>query len=139
LLVFLGLWTWKLLEPNPVPEALSEHLKGDVRFAAAKSLHACGYGFLTLLAVTLPVPNYWRWFFAGLLALHGVATEIGQTYVPGRTGSVRDVLIDWVGVGLALLVWRVVVWRTARRLSSVPAGTSCCAARDGQKPAEESW
>ena len=33
LLVFLGLWTWKLLEPNPVPEAVSEHLTGDVRFA----------------------------------------------------------------------------------------------------------
>src|SRR4051794_16806626 len=53
LLVFLGLWTWKLLEPNPVPEAISEKLKGDARFVAAKSLHAGGYAFLTLLAVTL--------------------------------------------------------------------------------------
>jgi VanZ family protein len=108
LLVFLGLWTWKLLEPNPVPEAISEKLQGDMRKAAAKSLHAGGYAFLTLLAVTLPLPNYWRWFLAGLLALHGVATEIGQTYVPGRTGSVRDVLIDWGGIGLGVLVWRLV-------------------------------
>ena len=86
-LVFLGLWTWKLLEPNPVPEAISERLKGDVRVFAAKSLHAGAYAFLTVLAVTLPVPNYWRWFLVGLLALHGVATEIGQTFVPGRDGQ----------------------------------------------------
>jgi VanZ family protein len=107
LLVFLGLWTWKLLEPNPVPEAISEKLKGWERFAAAKTLHVSGYCFLTLLTVTLPLPNYWRWFLAGLLALHGVATEIGQTFVPGRTGSVRDVLIDWGGVCAAVLIWRV--------------------------------
>jgi VanZ family protein len=107
LLAFLGLWTWKLLEPNPVPEAVSSKLQGPVRVVAAKGLHACGYAFLTLLAVTLPVPNYWRWFFAGLLALHGAATEIGQTYVPGRVGSVRDVLIDWGGVLLGVLVWRL--------------------------------
>jgi VanZ family protein len=121
LLVFLGLWTWKLLEPNPVPEAVSEHLRdADVRFAAAKLLHACGYAFLTLLAVTLPAPNYWRWFFAGLLALHGVATEIGQTFVPGRFGSVRDVLIDWAGIVLAVVAWRLWARRTARRNESWP-------------------
>jgi VanZ family protein len=106
LLVFLSLWTWKLLDPHPVPEAISAKLKGDWRFVAAKSLHAGAYSFLTLLAVTLPLPNYWRWFLAGLLALHGVATEIGQTYVPGRTGSVWDVLIDWGGVCAAVLIWR---------------------------------
>jgi hypothetical protein len=107
LLVFLGLWTWKLLEPKPVPEALSGQLTDDEQFAAAKGLHACAYGFLTLLAVGLPVPNVWRWYFAGLLALHGVATEIGQTFVPGRHGCVRDVLIDWAGVCGAVVVWRM--------------------------------
>ena len=115
LLTFLGLWTWKLLESNPVPEAISAKLQGPVRYAAAKGLHACCYAFLALLAVTLPVPNSWRWFFAGLLALHGVATEIGQTYVPGRTGSAIDVLIDWGGVLLGLLVWRLWARKAAPR------------------------
>jgi VanZ family protein len=105
LLVFLSLWTWKLLEPHPVPDAVVEQL-GDLKLLAAKSLHACAYAFLAVLAVSLPVPSYWRWYLAGLLAFHGVATEIGQTFVPGRTGSVRDVLIDWTGVGAGLLVWR---------------------------------
>jgi len=115
LLVFLGLWTWKLVEPNPVPEQLARRLSGDERFAAAKALHAGGYAFLTVLAVALPVPNYWRWFLAGLLALHGVATEVAQTFVPNRFGSVRDVLIDWAGVLLG-----VVAWRVARRRGAAP-------------------
>ena len=105
LLVFLGLWTWKLLEPNPVPEAVSARLKGDWRLLAAKSLHVGAYAFMTVLAVSLPVSGYWRWFLVVLLALHGVATEIGQTFVPGRGGSARDVLIDWAGVGLGVLCW----------------------------------
>ena len=105
LLVFLGLWTWKLLEPNPVPEAVSAWLPGEWRFGAAKSLHVGAYAFLTVLAVSLPVSGYWRWFVVGLLALHGVATEIGQTFVPGRGGSARDVLSDWAGVGLGVLCW----------------------------------
>ncbi len=107
LLTFFGLWTWKLLEQQPVPESISAQLTEDERFGAAKSLHMVGYGFLTILAVMLPVPNYWRWFFVGLLALHGVATEIAQTYIPGRTGRVMDVVIDWGGITLGVLIWQV--------------------------------
>ena len=103
--VFLGLWTWKLLDPNPVPEAVSAWLPGEWRFGAAKSLHVGAYAFLTVLAVSLPVSGYWRWFLVVLLALHGVATEIGQTFVPGRGGSARDVLIDWAGIGLGVAFW----------------------------------
>lgn len=115
LLALFGLWTWKLLEPDPVPQAISAKLQGEARFVAAKGLHACGYALITLLTVTLPVPNYWRWFLAGLLAVHGVATEIGQTFVPGRFGSVRDVLLDWGGIVCGLIAWRLLVWRAARR------------------------
>jgi len=115
LVVFLGLWTWKLIEPTPVPESLSKRLGDRARFVAAKGLHAGGYCFLTVLAVALPVPTRWRWRLAGLLALHGVATEIGQTYVPGRFGSARDVFIDWVGVGLGVLMWQLWSRRAAAR------------------------
>ena len=111
-LTFLGLWTWKLLEPHPVPEEISERLeRAGLSFVAAKSLHAGSYAFLAILAATLPVPRRWRYFLVGLLVWHGVATEIGQTYVPNRSGNVRDVLIDWFGVTLGLLALR---WWNAR-------------------------
>jgi VanZ family protein len=110
---FLGLWTWKLLEPNPVPEDLHEGLEqAGLSFAVAKCLHATGYAFLTALAFTLPVRRRWNWIFVGFLVLHGAGTEIGQTFVPNRTGRVRDVLIDWFGIGLGLLA--VFVWKKAR-------------------------
>src|SRR6185369_7859255 len=96
---FLGLWTWKLLEPNPIPEALQEEIPTDLKFILAKSLHAGAYAFLTVLAATLPVRPPYFWAVIVVLALHGVGTEIGQTYVPNRSGSGRDVVIDWFGVG----------------------------------------
>ena len=71
------------------------------------------YAFLTVLAATLPVRRPYFWAVVIVLAMHGVGTEIGQTYVPGRGGSKRDVAIDWVGVGLGLLTlhgWKS--WRS---------------------------
>ncbi|MBY0461462.1 MAG: VanZ family protein [Gemmataceae bacterium] len=116
--VFLGLWTWKLLEPYPVPESLAGRLGVDWKFYLSKTLHCGAYAFLTVLAMTLPLRRYWRWYFVGLLLLHGVGTEIGQLYVPNRYGSVRDVVIDWVGVGLGLLT----CWVAARRFAATRAG-----------------
>lgn len=115
LLSFLGLWTWKLLEPTPVPEELARRLQEEWKFVLAKCLHAGGYAFLTALAVTLPVPRRWRWFFVAFLALHGAGTEIGQTFVPNRTGTVRDVLIDWGGIALGVLAWRAWKWASGGR------------------------
>ena len=118
-LVLLGLWTWKLLEPHPVPEGIREGLeKAGLSFIAAKTLHAAGYAFLTVLAFTLPVPRRWKWIIVGFLVLHGVGTEIGQTFVPSRTGRVRDVLIDWLGIGLGLLA--VFAWRRYCMAKSPP-------------------
>jgi hypothetical protein len=108
----LSLWTWKLLEPNPVPEQVREMLSwwDWLPFLAAKALHAGGYATLTLLAgIAVPGRRGKRVALAFLL-LHGVGTEIGQTFVPNRGGSVRDVLIDWAGiaagVGLGWHWWR---------------------------------
>jgi len=113
LLLFLVLWTWKLLEPHPVPEEISEGLaKAGLSYIAAKTLHAAGYAFLAILAVTLPAPRRWRGFLVGLLVWHGIATEIGQTFIPNRTGRVRDVFIDWLGIGLGLLA--VLLWKRRR-------------------------
>jgi VanZ family protein len=103
-LVLLALWTWKLLEPIPVPESVTGGLSADLKFILAKTLHAVVYAILTILGITLT--QRWKWWLVGFLLLHGVGTEIGQTFVPNRSGSVRDVLIDWVGIGCGVgMVW----------------------------------
>lgn len=105
--VFLGLWTWKLLEPNPVPEAVRSGIPTDLKFILAKILHAGAYAFLTVLAAFLPVRRPYFWMVVLTLAIHGMGTEIGQTYVENRHGSVLDVLIDWFGIGLGLMALAV--------------------------------
>jgi VanZ family protein len=106
-LLFLGLWTWKLLEPNPVPEEVTRGLSVGVKFLLAKSLHVGAYAFLTVLAGLLPVRRPYFWLVIVVLVLHAVGTEIGQSFVRNRSGSVRDVLIDWAGIGLGLLACRL--------------------------------
>jgi VanZ family protein len=101
---FLALWTYELLAENPVPESVSRAIPNEWKFWLAKGLHVAAYAFLTVLAGLLPVPRLVFWLVVALLVLHGIATEVGQTFVAGRHGSLRDVVLDWVGVGLGLLV-----------------------------------
>jgi VanZ family protein len=113
--VFLSLWTWKLLEPYPVPESVRGGLaSAGLSYVAAKSLHLGGYAFLTVLGATLS--RRWQWWVVAFLMLHGVGTEIGQTFVRNRTGTVTDVLIDWVGIGAGVLVVRW--WNSPARRAS---------------------
>ncbi len=114
--VLLALWTWKLVSPNPVPDEVRSGLESaGLSLAAAKTLHLSGYALLAALAGTLPVPRYGRVFLVGLLVLHGVATEVVQTFVPNRTGKASDVLIDWVGIAVGALVAQIWTLRGGTR------------------------
>jgi VanZ family protein len=122
-LVLLGVWTWKLLEPYPLPESVDRQISEDWRFWLAKSLHAGVYAFLTVFAALLPIRRAYFLAIVGVLALHGVGTEIGQTYVPSRHGCVRDVIIDWAGVSAGLFSLWVsgFGWRLTGRPSTAEA------------------
>jgi VanZ family protein len=102
----LIVWTWKLVEPNPVPAALEQELPADWRFWLSKAVHF-GMYFILFLLGTGGLRSRWRWGVAGLLLLHAGLTELIQTWVPHRHGSLRDVLIDGGGVaaGLFLSEW----------------------------------
>jgi len=39
-----------------------------------------------------------------LSALYAASDEFHQTFVPGRAGRLLDVVVDWLGAGLALLL-----------------------------------
>ncbi len=106
--VGLTLWTWKLLDPHPVPDEVSAALSfwGEwLPFLAAKGLHVTGYAFLAV-AGQLAVTRRYRPLVAALMVAHGAATEVGQTYVPGRHGNRRDVAIDAAGVAAGTLLLR---------------------------------
>jgi VanZ family protein len=105
---FLGFWTYELLSPNPVPRSILDMIPVEWRFYLAKGLHVGSYAFLTLLAAFLPIPRMYFWLVVGGLILHGVGTEIGQTYVAKREGSIRDVILDWVGVLVCLVILEIV-------------------------------
>ncbi len=57
-------------------------------------------GALLLRALRSEVPG----FVAGVA--YAISDELHQHFVPGRRGAPLDVLIDAVGVGLGILVWR---------------------------------
>ena len=85
---------------------LAEGIPTDWKFWLAKMLHTGAYTFLTLLARWLPVRRTVFWCVVCSWPCTEWEREIGQTYVPNRHGCVRDVMIDWVGIGMGLVVVR---------------------------------
>jgi VanZ family protein len=77
--------------------------------------HVGAYGVLALLVryavAGLPSPG---WLALGITIAYGVSDEVHQTFVPSRSGTIRDVLIDGASAGAALgALW---FWqRTQRR------------------------
>lgn len=117
----LAVWSWLLVKPQPFPE-LSRQLSDWnelLPFLAAKSLHMTGYATLAVLAAAGWSARWRRWMVL-LVVAHGPLSELAQ-YLgnlwlnTGRTGCVRDVIVDWVGVSAGLGIWLGVRrwWRRA--------------------------
>ena len=116
----LAVFTYLLLTPEPPkpPVQADDWLV----FLFYKSGHAGGYAYLAAVGYLLPrVPRY-RWAVVGFMMFHGVMTETIQALVPElhRHGCIQDVLIDWSGiaVGVVLARW---VSRPGRTENSAPA------------------
>ena len=98
-------WTAALVTPYPV-HAGRAVLPAGSHFPIAKLLHIGAYAFLTVLSAWLGVRDGRRWWLLVFLSLHGMGTEFVQQWVPERSGSVSDVLIDHVGIALGFaLSW----------------------------------
>jgi hypothetical protein len=101
-LLLLAACTAALLSSS-APEIGDRIVPTPLQFAAAKALHLGMYGSLAFGVGWLA--SGWRLrgvLWAALLA-HGALTEVGQLFVEGRTGSVRDVFIDAAGLALGAL------------------------------------
>jgi VanZ family protein len=97
---------------------------------ARKCAHLTEYAILALLfwrAIRQPFradPRPWSWPQAVtavvFVALYAATDEYHQSFVPGREGSVRDVLIDTLGAALGMLcLWQIWNWR--RRKPAITA------------------
>lgn len=81
-------------------------------FLVKKGGHIFAYGVLAILARRLGVGD------AGALAIvfaYAISDEVHQRFVPGRTGTAIDVLIDLLGAILSLAFLRLLPqhWREA--------------------------
>jgi VanZ family protein len=95
-------------------------------FYIRKGGHVFGYGLLSILLFrawreTLPAPGdpkwTWRWATIAVLGTALVASldEWHQSFIPSRTGTPRDVLLDTcAGIAAQILVLLWLKLRTAR-------------------------
>ena len=105
---------------------ISSHQFEQLHFFIRKTAHFTVYGILSWLAflawrTTLPAPRRWTLGWAGLaMTVVFVAAsldEFHQTFVPSRTGSSRDVMLDLIGA-LFFQIMIAVFLRERRREQS---------------------
>lgn len=97
---------------------------------ADKIEHAVGFAvpvLLILLAIALRGPMSWQWpnmrtgvFVVAIFAAHGVVSELVQhQWYRYRTGDPLDVLADWVGIAVGMLLIRLILLRRYRAVESL--------------------
>ena len=89
------------LFPNTTPETLAV-----VHFVTRKLAHFTEYAILGFLAARAFRPSTRHWFLisVGLIVSYALIDEYHQSFVPSRSGSVFDSLIDMAGGLTALIV-----------------------------------
>jgi VanZ family protein len=115
-LLFLAAWTIALLTPQPVQLA-QEVLPDQDTFYFGKSLHIGAYAFLVILTAWLKATNRVRWICLAFLSFHAFATEFLQQFVPERSGSLRDVGLNHLGLALGLIL-TVPMWRPSKAVKA---------------------
>jgi VanZ family protein len=106
---------------------LSETKLKIFQFVVRKAGHFTEYAILALLAARASrtssrelLRNRWFWASLLLVVAYSLSDEFHQSFVPSRTGSIYDCMIDSFG-GLVALVFLAV---QKRRRSSFEAGES---------------
>lgn len=104
---------------------ISEAGLTQVHFFVRKAAHVTEYGVLALLAArafltSSRAPLRRKWWLASfaLVAAVALADEYNQSFLPSRTGTIYDSLLDMFGGGLALaalVALRAVRGRRKRR------------------------
>lgn len=97
----------------------SEETLGLVHFFVRKGAHFTEYAVLALLAARAflsssqpPLRRHWFMWSLTLVVLYALSDEFHQTFVPSRTGSIYDSMIDITGGLTALLL--LMLWRKGK-------------------------
>ena len=100
---------WRMFGQRP-----SEHSVNDLNFLWRKSTHVVAYGILSALwfrGLRAEKEPRWlaRWAWTAIAIAAAVATvdEVHQMFVPSRTASVFDVLLDTGGATVAQTLIRL--------------------------------
>lgn len=76
----------------------------DWEFTVRKVGHMAVFGTLFLLWWRA-LPERTPWIAVVITVAYAISDEYHQTLVEGRSGTVRDVLVDTLGVAVAWLTW----------------------------------
>ncbi len=92
---------------------------GFLDLLVKKGGHFLAYAILAVLVQRAWPPGSASWGWALLItAVYAISDEIHQTYIPGRLGSLADVLIDTSGGLAALLLNHYRIFGNRNRLSA---------------------
>ena len=110
---------WKIL--HWFHPGISRQTFNTIHFLVRKSAHFCTYGLLSMFAFfswrgTLPRATRWspRWCALALVLTFLAASldEFHQTFIPSRTGTFHDVVLDLAGAVFFQLVLALVLSRS---------------------------
>ena len=107
LLVWMGLIYW--FSDQSQPFTMPQSWLQDVVGVAG---HFTGYAVLALLWRRALAPRRAATLAFVLTLLYALSDEFHQTFVPGRSGNVPDLLVDAAGAGLGL--WLACRWKSHR-------------------------
>ena len=101
---------------NEQPEEVQEKVVENLQFIVRKSAHFTAYMILgSLVTLLLLAINKKPQFALLICVLYAISDEIHQLFVPGRSGEIRDVMIDssgsCVGIILTLLFIKLIYIR----------------------------
>ena len=95
----VAIWLVSAMERPPIPEPL-------VFWNSDKLLHMIAYAILATLALFAAGAHRHGAIAAVLMsALYGGVDELHQSFVPGRSSSLLDLVADTLGALLAVTVW----------------------------------
>ena len=113
--MMIAIFTFSSIPASRMPDF------GPYDFLVKKSGHAIGYAMLGLsyfYALPRRLNSGYRWFTAVLMAvLFALSDEFHQSFVQGRTSSLRDVMID--GTSAAIFVAVAAIYSSNSRSKSI--------------------